>query len=154
MGVPNCARAARVAAVVVFVALGSGCQIAPTISKEKLGRRTEVLDTTGLGDVETVAAVKARGAAPQRWEPLSIKKTALFTDMQWRSPTRLTGVGIAYIHMPLPLSAKTLIWFAKMEYSKRADDGRLIAEWTDQLGRPWFEGENNKYHARGYVVAK
>jgi hypothetical protein len=53
--------------------------------------------------------------------------------------------------MPLPLSAKALVWFAKLQYAKDSNGGRLVKEWTDELGRPWFEGENNKYHVRGYV---
>jgi len=56
--------------------------------------------------------------------------------------------------LPLPLAARTIIWFAKLEYSKRADDGKVLREWDDDLGRPWFEAENNKYHVRGYVVVK
>ena len=31
---------------------------------------------------------------------------------------------------------------------------RLINEWTDELGRNWFEVENNKYHVRGYALAQ
>jgi hypothetical protein len=56
--------------------------------------------------------------------------------------------------MPIPLSAQTLIWFAKQEYAKSRKDGRLTTEWTDSIGRPWFEAENAKYHVRGYAVVK
>jgi hypothetical protein len=154
MGLPFASRAALLAAFVFFLMLGSGCQLSPTISKASLAHRKQVQDTTGLAEVETVAAVKARCAPPQKWEALSIKKMSMFTDMQWRSPTRLTGVGVVYVRLPLPFAARTLIWFAKMEYSKRADDGRVLNEWTDEIGRPWFEAENNKYHVRGYVVTK
>ena len=38
------------------------------------------------------------------------------------------------------------------EYTKRADDGKVLAQWTDSIGRPWFEVENAKFHVRGYVV--
>src|SRR5438552_3622202 len=26
--------------------------------------------------------------------------------------------------------------------------------WSDSLGRPWFEAENNKYHCRGCVMVR
>ena len=74
MGVPYCARAASLAAVVVLLALGSGCQIAPTISREKLARRTDLLDTTGLGDVEIVAAVKASKNPPAETDLDALKR--------------------------------------------------------------------------------
>ena len=78
----------------------------------------------------------------------------LYTHEQWRSPSSLTGVGVAYVRLPLPLSSKAIAWFAKQEYGKKAADGRIIAEWTDELGRSWFEAENKKYHVRGYVTTR
>lgn len=149
------ARAGRGAAVVAaFFFCLSGCQVSPTMSRQMMARHQAVLDTTGLGEAELVEPVKARCAPPQRWEPLKLLTTRLYTDMQWRSPSRLTGVGVAYIRMPLPLPAGMLVWFAKQEYCKRSDDGKLIREWTDELGRPWFEAENRKYHVRGCVFTK
>src|SRR5205807_5440052 len=59
------------------------------------------------------------------------------------------------IRLPIALSASTIGWFAKREYTKRGgDEGKLIGEWTDSLGRPWFEAENNKYHCRGCVMVR
>jgi hypothetical protein len=147
-------KSARAGGIVFVLLALTGCQVNSTISTARLIHHQQVIDTTGLRDTEVVEAVKARAAAPQRWDALAIKKTALFTDMQWRSPSKMTGVGVAYIRMPLPVPAAALIWFAKQEYCKRADDGKLIGEWTDGIGRPWFEAENNKYHVRGYVVTK
>ena len=152
MGFLKSARAGGI--VFILMLLSSGCQVNPTISTAKLIHHQQVIDTTGLKEVETVEAVKAQAAPPQKWDPLAIKKTALFTDMQWRSPSKMTGVGVAYVRMPLPVPAGALIWFAKQEYCKRADDGKLIGEWTDGIGRPWFEAENKKYHVRGYVVTR
>ena len=43
-----------------------------------------------------------------------------------------------------------LLWLAKREY--KANDGKILSEWKDELGRPWFEAENAKYRVRGYVV--
>jgi len=93
-------------------------------------------------------------AMPQKWEALPPKKAALYTDMQWRSPSRMTGVGVAYVRLPIPLSAKTIAWLAEREYSKSASDGRLLGSWEDALGRPWFEAENTRYHLRGYIVTR
>jgi hypothetical protein len=82
------------------------------------------------------------------------KHAALYTDMQWRSPSKMTGVGAAYVRLPIPLPASALVWLAKQEYSKKAQDGELVGQWTDELGRPWFEAQNTKYHVRGYVVTR
>jgi hypothetical protein len=54
----------------------------------------------------------------------------------------------------LPLSTDMVIWLAKQKYAQRDDDGHLIAEWTDALGRHWVEAENRKYHVRGYALAE
>src|SRR5688572_12040592 len=91
--------------VLLLATAGSGCQ-SQTVTAAQLAHRQRVIDTTGLKDVETYPIVKARAAAPRTWEQLNVKKTKLFTDMQWRSPSRLTGVGVAYIRLPLPLPAQ------------------------------------------------
>jgi hypothetical protein len=92
----------------------------------------------------------------------------LYSHQQWRSPSASAGVGVAYIHTPIPLSTDMLVWFAKNEYAKRqasgdksgattrpADiGGRLIGEWTDSLGRHWFEAESTKYHVKGYAMTR
>ena len=56
----------------------------------------------------------------------------------------------------LPLSAKAIIWFAKGEYQKKDKDqsGKQIGQWTDALGREWFEAENSKFHVRGCVMTR
>jgi hypothetical protein len=85
---------------------------------------------------------------------VQLGKQSFYTNMQWRSPSRNTGVGVAFVKMPLPLPAKAIAWLAQKEYAKRADDGKILATWEDALGRPWFEAENTRYHIRGYVVTK
>jgi hypothetical protein len=142
-----------VLSLLLIAAAGTGCQ-SQTVTAAQLAHRQRTIDTTGLKDVQTIDVVKARVSPPRAWVPLNVKKTHLFTDMQWRSPSRNTGVGIAYVRLPLPLPAGALIWFAKQEYTKKANDGKLLAEWTDSIGRPWFEAENNKYHVTGYVVTR
>jgi len=98
--------------------------------------------------------LKVQWAIPADWKPMKPTKTPLYVHQQFRSPTLATGFGVAYIHMPLPLSAKAILWFAKGEYTKKSNEGRLIGEWTDKLGRSWFEAENSKYHVKGYAVTK
>src|SRR5215213_9665700 len=132
----------------------TGCQLTQSVSTERLLQHQAMVDPTGLKDTQVCDAVKVHVATPQKWDALAPKKTALYTDMQWRSPSKMTGVGVAYIHLPLPIPASTIAWLAEKEYSKRANDGKLLATWQDALGRPWFEAENTRFHLRGYIVAR
>src|SRR5689334_18730649 len=133
---------------VLALALLSGCQFTQSVSTVRLIQHQAMIDPTGLKDVEKCEAVKVHVASPQKWEALVPRKTAVYTDMQWRSPSKMTAVGVAYIHLPLPIPASAIAWLAEREYSKRANDGKLLSNWTDSLGRPWFEAENNRFHAR------
>jgi hypothetical protein len=108
----------------------------------------------GLEDTQVVESVKVHAAAPQKWDVLTPKKTGMYTDQQWRSPSKITGVGVAYIRLPIPLPASALVWLAKKEYAKRGEEGEVLAQWTDHLGRPWFQAQNNKYHVSGYVITR
>jgi hypothetical protein len=131
-----------------------GCQFAQTVSTARLIQHQAMVDPTGLKDIETVELVKVHLAAPKKWDVLPPKKASLYTDMQWRSPSHMTGVGVAYVRLPLPMSAQTIAWLAEKEYTKRSQDGKLVSRWDDELGRPWFEAENSRYHVRGYIVTK
>jgi hypothetical protein len=131
----------------------TGCQV-QSIPTTRLIQNQAVIDMAGLQDSQIMEVVKAHVSAPQKWEALNPKKTGLYTDQQWRSPSKQTGLGIAYIHMPIPLPANMLVWIAKKEYAKRGEDGELLAEWTDALGRPWFEAQNARYHVRGFAVTR
>jgi hypothetical protein len=135
------------------LASATGCQI-QSIPTTRLIQNQAIIDMAGLEDSQIVEVVKAHVSAPQKWEALAPKKTALYIDQQWRSPTRQTGLGVAYVRMPIPLPANLLVWLAKKEYAKRGEEGEVIAEWTDALGRPWFEAQNAKYHVRGFAVTR
>jgi hypothetical protein len=111
-----------------------------------------MIDASGLREPRPFDATKASVATPVKWEMLPEHRTPLFVHQQWRSPTRRTGVGVAFVKLPIPVGAKTLVWLAKQEYAKKANGGRLIGEWTDPAGRHWFEAENDRYHVRGYAV--
>ncbi|MEA2710862.1 MAG: hypothetical protein QOF78_3463, partial [Phycisphaerales bacterium] len=132
----------------------TGCQMGQTVSTARLIQHQAMIDPTGLKESEIIELVKVHIAAPQRWEQLAPRRHSMFTETQWRSPSKMTGVGVAYVHLPLPLPARAITWFAQKEYSKKANDGKVIGTWEDQLGRPWFEAENSKYHIRGYIVSK
>jgi len=134
-----------------------GCTIAPPVSIRKLSIHRDQSDLTGLKTSQIFEELHVTWALPHEWESLPIKKNPLYTHQQWRSPTLLTGVGVAHITLPIPLPAQGLVWFAKNEYLKRArdqKDGKLIGQWTDSLGREWFEAENSKYHVRGYAMTQ
>ena len=143
--------ACGVAAVVLVPVLG-GCQQPQQVTRQKLIDHVALIDFTGLKPVAAVESVKVQAAVPRQWEQLDVYKTALYTHQQWKSPSTRTGVGVAHIRMPLPLTTKMLLWIAKREYTKKANDGRILSEWTDDLGRPWFEAENDKYRVRGYAI--
>jgi hypothetical protein len=153
MGVRAVLRAMGLAiAVVVF----TGCQAAQPVSGTRLIAHVAMIDFSGLGSSAPLDDIKVTAALPCGWMPVPPQANALFVHEQWRSPSHSTGLGVAYIHLPLPMSARMLLWFAKSQYTSQHADataqGALIGEWTDSLGREWFEGENAKYHVKGYAV--
>jgi hypothetical protein len=133
-------------------AVGGSCQQSTPVSHRRLIEHQAMIDFSGLKPVEPVDNVKVNAAMPRQWDKLTAQSTPVYTHQQWRSPSAKTGVGIAYIHLPIPLNITLLRWIARQEYSKKGNDGRVISEWTDDLGRPWFEAENNRYRVRGYIV--
>jgi hypothetical protein len=136
----------------VLAGLLTGCQATAPLAAKQLAAQQSSLDLTGLTAAQIVEALKVRAAPPQKWEAIPMRKTALYTHEQWRSPSRLTGIGVAYVHLPIPLPIGTLLWFAKAEYSKHDSNGQLLNQWTDSIGRRWFEGENKLYHCKGYIL--
>jgi hypothetical protein len=140
--------------LLALFATSVGCQTAQPVSVRSLINHQAMIDFSGLSSAEHFDVVKAQAAAPQSWQEQPIKRGPMYTDMQWRSPSGATAVGVAHVRMPLPLGARALLWFAKGQYAKQSDDGRVLGQWVDQLGRSWFEAENNKYHVRGFIVTK
>lgn len=135
------------------VACLAGCQTTQAPATRLINHRA-MIDFSGLKPVQALPSVGAQGSVPQSWETVKLKQTSLYTDMQWRSPSRNTALGVASINMPLPFSSKVLLWFAQREYSKKSADGRIIHDWVDHLGRHWFEAENNLYRVRGFVLTR
>jgi hypothetical protein len=155
--VTTAARALRFLSLVALLALtvgSTGCQTTARTTNRRLIEHQAMIDFSGLKPAEPLEALKASCSVPRQWEQLPLRRTPLYAHQQWKSPSTHTGVGVVYVHLPLPLSERTLIWFAKREYTKSSTDGKVIGQWTDEIGREWFEAENNKYHVRGYVMVR
>jgi hypothetical protein len=140
--------------IVALAGLLGGCQNGANLSSRRLIEHQALIDFSGLETVLPCEAVNVAIAPPRRWEALPLKNNPLYTHQQWRSPSGHTGVGVLCAHLPLPLSTSAVVWLAKQHYASQGKDGKLIDEWTDSLGRSWFEAEDGKYHVRGYVIAK
>jgi hypothetical protein len=143
--------------MLVSLAAVTGCQTTSPATVDRMAAHAANIDLSGLSAGSSLLALNVRAAVPHGWKAMAVDSCALYTHEQWRSPSHTTGVGVAYIHMPLPMSAKTLVWLARTQYSAKTakehtPDAQLLGEWTDSLGREWFEGENNKYHIKGYVI--
>ncbi|MGH7214994.1 MAG: hypothetical protein ACREIT_09555 [Tepidisphaeraceae bacterium] len=147
-------RAGLIALSLVALASGAGCQAKSSVSARRLLQHQAVIDFSGLKPVTVMEDLKVRAAAPEEWTAMPFQHNALFAHQQWKSPSTAIGIGVVHVKMPLPFGARTVIWFAKAEYTKRSKhgDGRLIGQWTDGAGREWFEAENAKYHVKGYAV--
>jgi hypothetical protein len=141
----------------------AGCQPPQAEMSQRLNAHLAMIDFTGLAPPRPVAGVAASASIPRTWELLPAQGGALFTHCQWRSPSRSTGVGVIHVHMPLPMSAKALVWLGKSKFAdaKRPDDNarrvpggppQLLREWSDAMGREWVEAENDRYRVRGYAV--
>lgn len=138
----------------VLAAVASGCQMqmAEPQAARRLVEHQSRIETSGLNAAESFAVLKVTCASPAHWRALPLQRNALYTHQQFKSPDGSTGVGVAYMRLPLPLSARVLAYFAKNEYAKREANGQILAEWSDRYGRYWFDGQNAKYHVTGYAI--
>lgn len=137
----------------MLIAAG-GCQSGHVVSNHQLMEHQASVDFAGLQSTQSLDSLKVVAAPPRGWNDPIIQKNAIYTHEQWRSPTLKTGVGVVYLHLPIPLSSSMVVWFAERQYGERAKDGKMVSEWTDGLGRDWFEAESKKYHVRGYVITQ
>jgi hypothetical protein len=147
----------RTAGVLGFLGLAlmaGGCQFSRPVSNYRLIEHQALVDFSGLDSTMRREPLKVICAVPRGWEGLPLQKTPLLAHQQWRSPSAATGVGVAYVHLPFPLSTDAVIWLAKQKYAQRKGDGQMIAEWNDGLGRHWFEAEDRRFHVRGYAVVE
>ena len=140
----------------------TGCQPPQAEMSERLTAHLALVDFSGLGRTRSIHGVSASASIPRSWELLPTQDRGIVQHCQWRSPSRGTAVGIVHVRMPLPMSAKMLVWLAEAKYNdaKPADDGRkvpggpgrVVREWSDPVGREWIEAENDRYRVRGYAV--
>ena len=147
----HAAWGAAAAGILVLFTTG-GCQQTSQVTHRRIIEHQAMIDFSGLGSPELIENVNVHAAVPRNWDRLESAANPLYTHQQWRSPSTKTGVGVAHLRLPIPISTGMLLWIAKREYTKRGNDGKILAEWTDELGRPWFDAENNKYRVRGYAM--
>ena len=141
----------------VVLPLLAACAPVPSVSPRRLIAHQAMLDFSGLLPVTLQSDVNVYVSVPSSWKRLAAERVPRIVHQQWRSPTRETGLGIAYLDLPFHVSPKLLIWFAKMEYAKQTTPdgkprGQLLSEWTDAEGREWFDAESDRYHVQGYAV--
>jgi hypothetical protein len=135
------------------LALGA-CQI-QGVSVVGLEMHQAMVNRSGLSPLHAIGKLRVSCAPPVQWQALPQTSNWIYSHQQWRSPDKHVGMGVAYMRTPILFSPQTLIWFAKAQYANSDDGtGRLIAQWTDSLGRSWFEAENHEYHIRGYAMTR
>lgn len=145
-------RAIRLCSLLVLSVFATGCQSGQPEAGRRLLAHVALIDFTGLSAARTMPEIDVQASTPTSWKILPPQSGTLYTHQQWRSPSHATGVGVVQIHLPLPMSPKTLLWLAKSHYSDHGGSGELQSQWTDLLGREWFEAETDKYHIKGYAV--
>jgi hypothetical protein len=145
-------RAAVLLLSLLFAGTLTACQATSPVTARAMVRQRSMLDLSGLNPVETVEQVKASIAVPRQWTEDKAKSGLFYVHQQWRSPSGATTVGVVYLRLPIPLSADTIADMAKKKYTKKGEGGEILAQWIDRFGRHWFEGQNDKYHGRGFVM--
>src|SRR5687768_5161787 len=127
MGIAHRQRGGGTGVVVLFAMLvstwaGAGCVVAPPVSTKQILRQQRLLDFTGLLPAQTIKDLNVKWSAPRGWEALPPKSGMMFTHQQYRSPSGVTGVGVAYVRLPFPVSSNMIAWFAQREYLKKHND--------------------------------
>lgn len=148
----HCARFSLACPAALLVLGGVGCSSGPPVESHRLIQHQALVDFSGLKAPEVAEAVRVQASTPASWSLHAVERRALYTHQQWKSASAKTAVGVIYARLPLPLGPDTLLWLGRQQYAKQGSDGRQIANWTDALGRRWFEAETDKYHTRGYAI--
>lgn len=143
------------ATAILFAALSSiGCQ-SSSVSTTKLVVSQSHLDFDGLESTRLLTEVSASGASPRSWAQRPLENNAIYTHQQWRSPTGYTGVGIVFVHLPLPVGPSAVLWLAEQHFaSMPGQRGKVLGEWTDVFGRSWFAAKNAKADVCGYIMTQ
>ncbi len=119
-----------------------GCQPSTAVVSRRLVAHMALIDFSGLAPARPVdGGVDVAAQVPRSWELLPVQRGGLFTHRQWRSPSHATGVGVVHVHMPLPMSAKTLVWLGKTQYNAAAPPGKGAADAGTDAARPAATGD-------------
>jgi hypothetical protein len=126
------------------------------VSTSQLLKHQMQSNLAALNPTVTIDELRASVAAPRNWTEAPINRGLLYVHQQWRSPDHQTGFGVAYIHLPFPISPQILLFLAGSQYSKSRynNGGHMDDQWTDSLGRLWFEATDAKYAVRGYAMTR
>lgn len=138
--------------VAVVALLLGGCQTAEPTTARALVRQQATVDLAGLRPAHPAQDIKATLSVPANWVQRDPQDGLFYIHQQWRSPSKATAIGVVYLHLPFPLSAKTLLELAKKEYTSRGKNGQILASWCDRYGRYWLEAQNDKYHGLAYIL--
>src|SRR5579872_6694408 len=88
------------------VATLSACQL-QSVSTVQLEMHQALVNHTGLSPVEFHKALRIACSPPREWDPLPLDSNVIYSHQQWRSPDRHVGMGVAYMHTPMPVSPQT-----------------------------------------------
>lgn len=142
----------RAVATLAAALVSFGCQ-SGSVSTAKLVANQSRVDFNGLESTHLLVDVSAAGACA--WTHRPPESSALYSHEQWRSPTGITGVGIVYLHLPLPVGPSAVLWLAEQHFASiPGGKGHVLGEWTDLLGRSWFMAQSTRLHVSGYIMTE
>lgn len=128
--------------------LVASCRMSGNVSEAALVLHNSQASGAGLSGAVGVEPLKVSMSPPAGWRPAQLHQANRYAYQQWWSQSGRTAVGVTYVRMPLPMNSKMVVTLAACE------GGRVIREWTDAIGRQWFEGERNGHRMVGYVLIR
>jgi hypothetical protein len=141
-------------ALLLAAMLCIGCQSGPIFDSQLAATQSE-LTRNGLDSAQALPLVRATGATPSEWVKRPIENGAIYTHQQWLSPTGTTGVGVVYVHLPLPIGPTAILWLAEQHFAAMpGQKGHIVGEWIDPLGRNWFTAVNPQTNVCGYILTE
>jgi hypothetical protein len=149
------ARRCAAAGAALLLLLPTACQQS-NIAGSELFKHQLQANPSGLTAPARFPDIHAVVAPPRDWTQIPASRGLFYVHQQWRSPDRGTGIGVAYVTLPLPISPQLLLFLARSQYAKdhSGSTGHLDTQWTDALGRLWFQGDDDNSHIRGYVLTR
>jgi hypothetical protein len=86
---------------------------------------------------------------PAGWSMCLSESNALYSNTQWSNAKQNVAIGVVYIESPIPLSADLILSLARQQYR---GGGGVSRQWRDDRGRRWFEGADDTFHGKAFVV--